>query len=162
MLTHLAGTGGGFERRIYQQEWLAAFGPGGSWVRYADRPTRRTVAHLLACATPQDFPAVSGADDDELPALECIPAIVGCHRGTRDELMRSVQAAVAVTHDNQLALDEVLAATPLPQALALAAARDAMVGTTANSRDSGIPLGWLSQLRDLAGVVRDIETLLSR
>lgn len=135
MLVHLAKTGGNFERQVFQQEWLAAFGPGGHWVGYADRPTRLTVVRLLGYAKPEDYPAITGADDDQLPALECVPAIVASqhvgHTRSRDELIGIVQQAVAVTHDHPqardaanvaaIALDEVLAGTPLPQALARAA-----------------------------------------
>ena len=135
MLAHLAKTGGKFERQVFQQEWLAAFGPGGHWVGYADRPTRLTVVRLLGYAKPEDYPAITGADDDQLPALECVPAIVASQRAgharSRDELIGTVQQALAVTHDHPqardaanvaaIALDEVLAGTPLPQALARAA-----------------------------------------
>lgn len=135
MLVHLAKTGGNFERQVFQQEWLATFGPGGHWVGYADRPTRLTVVRLLGYTKPDDYPAVTGADDDQLPALECVPAIVASQRAghsrSRDELISTIQQAVAVTHDHPqardaatvsaIALDEVLAGTPLPQALSRAA-----------------------------------------
>ncbi|HEY8857769.1 MAG TPA: ADP-ribosylglycohydrolase family protein [Rugosibacter sp.] len=134
MLAHLAKTNGNFERQVFQQEWLAAFGPGGHWIGYADRPTRLTVVRLLSYAKPKDYPAISGADDDQLPALECVSVIVASqcteHMRSRDELIRTVQQAVAVTHDHPqardaatvaaIALDEVLAGTPLPQALSRA------------------------------------------
>jgi len=135
MLAHLAKTGGNFDRQAFQQEWLAAFGPGGHWVGYADHPTRQTVMRLLSYTKPEDYPAISGADDDQLPALECIPAIVASQRAgqgrSRDDLICTVQQAVAVTHDHPqardaatvaaIALDEVLTGTPLPQALSQAA-----------------------------------------
>ena len=135
ILAHLAKTGSNFERQVFQQEWLAAFGPGGHWVGYADHPTRLTVVRLLSYAKPEDYPAISGADDSQLPALECVPAIVASqrtgHTRSRDELIGTVQQAVAVTHDHPqardaatvatIALDEVLAGTPLPQALSRAA-----------------------------------------
>ena len=132
MLSHLARWGGVFRRQAYQQEWLACFGPGGTWVGYADRPTRRTVVRLLSCASPEQYPAVSGVDDDQLPALECVPALVACHRGELDSLMPIVQQAVAVTHDDPvardaahacaLALHQVMSGAGLAQALANAAA----------------------------------------
>ena len=132
MLSHLARWDGVFRRQAYQQEWLACFGPGGTWVGYADRPTRRTVMRLLSCATPEQYPAVSGVDDDQLPALECVPALVACHRGDLDSLMPVVQQAVAVTHDDPvardaahacaLALQQVVSGAGLAQALANAAA----------------------------------------
>jgi ADP-ribosylglycohydrolase len=135
MLAHLAQTGGQFQRQEFQQAWLATFGPGGRGVGYADRPTRLTVVSLLSHGKPDDYPAVSGVDDDQLPALECIPALVASHpeNGTAalDSMLQTVQQAVAVTHDNPLARDAaricvlalhaVLGGTPLPQALAEAA-----------------------------------------
>ena len=105
MLAHLARRDGVFQRQAYQQEWLACFGPGGTWVGYADRPTRRTVVRLLSCATPEQYPAVSGVDDDQLPALECVPAMVAFHWGDLDSLLPLVQQAVAVTHDDPVARD---------------------------------------------------------
>ena len=132
MLSHLARRGGVFERQPYQQEWLACFGPGGTWVGYADRPTRRTVVRLLSCATPEEYPAVSGVDDDQLPALECIAALVACHRGDLGSLLPIVQQAVAVTHDDPVARDaanvctqalhQVVSGVALSQALARSAA----------------------------------------
>ena len=90
---------------------------------------------LLSYTKPEDYPAISGADDDQLPALECIPAIVASQRAgqgrSRDDLICTVPQAVAVTHDHPqardaatvaaIALDEVLTGTPLPQALSQAA-----------------------------------------
>lgn len=132
MLSHLVRWNGVFQRQAYQQEWLACFGPGGTWVGYADRPTRRTVVRLLSCATPEQYPAVSGVDDDQLPALECVPALVAFHRGDLEGLMPAVQKAVAVTHDDPLARDaahacalalhQVVSGAGLAQALAHAAA----------------------------------------
>ncbi|MEY4267392.1 MAG: hypothetical protein RIS90_1927 [Pseudomonadota bacterium] len=132
MLSHLARWSGVFQRQAYQQDWLACFGPGGTWVGYADRPTRRTVVRLLSCPTPEQYPAVSGVDDDQLPALECVPALVACHHGDLDSLLPIVQQAVAVTHDDPvardaahvcaLALHQVVTGGELSRALAHAAA----------------------------------------
>jgi len=131
MLAHLARSAGRFERRRYQQEWLATFGPGGSWVGYIDRPTRATVVRLLACASADEYPACSGSDDDQLPALVGIPAIVAGQPGTLDDAIDAVRSAVAVTHDNALArsgavacttaLHAVLSGVALPRALSMGA-----------------------------------------
>lgn len=133
MLAHLARGAGRFERPRYQQEWLATFGPGGSWVGYIDRPTRAAVVRLLACGSADEYPSLSGSDDDQLPALACIPAIVAAQTGPLDAVIETVLAAVAVTHDNRLARDAAVACTSalyavlsgiaLPQALGLAARR---------------------------------------
>lgn len=129
MLAHLAKASGNFSRQAFQQDWLAAFGPGGHWVGYADRPTRLTVVRLLSYAKPDDYPAITGADDDQLPALECIPALVASQSAAvSDALVQTVQQAVAVTHDHPIARDAatiathalhaVLAGVPMSQALA--------------------------------------------
>ncbi|MEO8858259.1 MAG: ADP-ribosylglycohydrolase family protein [Burkholderiaceae bacterium] len=248
MLAHLARSGGMFDRLRFQQEWLATFGPGGSWVGYADRPTRRTLVRLLNCAKAEEFPAVSGVDDDQLPALACIPALAACRYRSTNELLETVQVAVGVTHDHPLArdaaracsiaLDAALCGTPLSRALEMGArqaggvleplllealalpqldpqgatarfgmpchlpqglpvlfhiahragnfqeavqanilaggdccGRSLMLGALTAVHDAlqlranpgtsrGIPLVWLSQLQDIAGVVRDAEVLL--
>lgn len=131
MLAHLARNAGRFERRRFQQEWLASFGPGGSWVGYIDRPTRAAVLRLLACPSPDEYPECSGSDDDQLPALVGIPAILAGHTGTLDGAIDAVLSAVAVTHDNALArsgavacataLHAVLSGLALPEALFLGA-----------------------------------------
>lgn len=130
MLAHLA-RHGCFDRLAYQKEWLAHFGPGGTYTGYADHPTRNLVIRLLGCATPEDYPAASGSDDDQLPTLECVPALVAWHHGKRAELIDTVLQAVAVAHDHPLARDaaavathalaDVIAGAPLPEALSAAA-----------------------------------------
>jgi hypothetical protein len=138
VLLHLAGSGGAFRRMQYQQQWRAHFGPGGAFVGYADKPTRALCARLLASDKPEDWPARSGADDDQMPALESVPAITAVHcgspaRGDDAALARAVEEAVAVTNDNPLAIDgaltlaralaAVIAGTPMRTALADAAGR---------------------------------------
>lgn len=135
-IRHLA-CHGRFDRPAYQQEWLAYFGPGGRYVGYIDHPSRALVVRLLQCADPADYPAVSGSGDTQLPALECVPALVACHRGSRSELLATVHEALAVTHDHPLArevataatqaLADVLEGVPLAEALAHAAS---FAGTT--------------------------------
>ena len=68
--------------------------------RPAHAPYRRATA---VSPTVQDLPAVPGADDDQLPALECIPALVASHRCGFDTLLQVVLKAVAITHDDPLA-----------------------------------------------------------
>lgn len=136
VIHHLA-RHGRFDRLAYQQEWLAHFGPGGTYTGYIDHPTRALVIRLLQCATAEDYPAVSGSGDTQLPALECVPALVACHRGSRSQLLNTVLEAVAVTHDHPLAheaattaaqaLADVLEGVPLAEALANAAS---FAGTT--------------------------------
>lgn len=135
MLLHLVRHGGRLERIEFQKAYRDHFGPGGAYVGYVDRPTRLTLATLLAIERPEDFPARSGADDDQLPALSCIPPIVAAmsarDAGDVHELLAVVEEAVAVTNDHPVALDgartaaralaALLAGRPLAAALASAA-----------------------------------------
>jgi ADP-ribosylglycohydrolase len=125
MLKHLA-KHGTFTRIAYQSEYRAHFGPGGEYVGYVDTPTRRTL-RTLSALEPAEFPAASGADDDQHPALAALPALVATHDGTLEELMARVEEAVRVTNNNALAasagrcasaaLFKLLHGTPLAQAL---------------------------------------------
>lgn len=126
MLKHLA-KHGSFNRVEYQTEYRAHFGPGGAFVGYVDSPTRLTLRTLLLLE-PADFPAASGADDDQHPALAALPALVATHAGTLEELMAKVEDVVHITNNNAQAvtaaqcsaavLFEVLGGTPIAQALA--------------------------------------------
>jgi hypothetical protein len=124
MLKHLA-QHGGFNRVEYQSEFRAYFGPGGEYVGYIDTPTRLTLG-TLSVLEPSKFPAASGADDDQLPALAALPALVAGHKGAREELIARVEDAVRVTNNNGLAISAARCASaalfnllhgmPLPQA----------------------------------------------
>ena len=126
MLKHLA-KHGNFNRIEYQTEYRAHFGFGGAFTGYIDSPTRLTLRTLLSLE-PAEFPAASGADDDQHPALAALPALVATHTGTLDELMARVEEVVHVTNNNikavtaaqcsAAALFDVLHGTPIAQALA--------------------------------------------
>lgn len=102
MLQHLARQGD-FDRTAYQTAYRAHFGPGGAYVGYIDSPTRQTLLRLLPLE-PANFPAASGADDDQHPALAALPAIVLTHRGSREALRESVEAVVRITNHNDVAV----------------------------------------------------------
>lgn len=126
MLKHLA-KHGTFSRNEYQAEYRAYFGPGGEFVGYIDSPTRLTLRTLLSLE-PAEFPAASGADDDQQPALAALPALVATHSGTLEDLMKRVEEGVRVTNNNELAiaaarsssaaLFKLLHGVPVSQALA--------------------------------------------
>jgi len=80
----------GFDAARYQAAFAAHFGAGGAYCGYIDRPTRATLANLAAG---QDAP--SGSDDDQLPALNTLPAVVVAHHRQAD-LAARVQAAIEV------------------------------------------------------------------
>jgi hypothetical protein len=125
MLKHLS-KHGTFNRIGYQTEYRSYFGPGGSYVGYVDSPTRITLNTLLPL-DPAEFPAESGADDDQFAALAALPPLVSTHKGTLDELMERVNELVRITNHNDRAvaaarcssavLFGVLRGTPIHQAL---------------------------------------------
>lgn len=102
MLQHLA-RHGEFKRVEYQTEYRAHFGPGGAYVGYIDLPTRQTLNCLLPLQ-PEDFPAASGADDDQHPALAALPAIVAAHTATREALRERVEEVVRITNNDDVAV----------------------------------------------------------
>lgn len=102
MLKHLA-KHGNFNRIEYQTEYRAHFGPGGEFIGYIDSPTRLTLRKLLFLE-PAEFPAVSGANDDQHPALSALPALVATHGGTLEDLMKRTEEVVRVTNNNELAV----------------------------------------------------------
>lgn len=86
---------GGFDMAAYQADFTACFGPGGGWHGYIDRPTRGALANL---AEGRSDP--SGIDDDQLPALSALPAVVLAHLNDPGD---AVARAVSVTSDNAIA-----------------------------------------------------------
>lgn len=87
----------------YQQRFLAFFGPGGEWQGYIDRPTRGALANLGAGGS-EETPEITGIDDDQMPALSPVPAVVAADPDHPDLEMR-VTAMVRVTNDNPLAVE---------------------------------------------------------
>src|SRR5687768_12882675 len=102
MLKHLA-KHGNFNRIEHQTEYRAHCGPGGEFVGYIDSPTRMTLRKLLFLE-PAEFPAESGADDDQHPALAALPALVATHGETLEDLMKRAEEVVRVTSNNELAV----------------------------------------------------------
>lgn len=102
MLKHLA-KHRQFNHMVYQLEFRAFFGPGGEYSGYVDSPTRQTIRTLLPLDA-KSFPATSGADDDQMPALATIPVLVTTHQGTVDSLMKQVEEVVRITNHNDIAV----------------------------------------------------------
>lgn len=102
MLKHLA-KHGEFDRAAYQFEFRTLFGPGGDYVGYVDSPTRQTLRVLLPLDI-NNFPALSGADDDQMPALATIPVLVASHQGSHDMLMERIEQVVRITNNNDIAV----------------------------------------------------------
>ncbi len=99
----------------YQQRYLAYFGPGGDWRGYIDRPTRGTLANLEA-GDGDKIPEITGIDDDQMPALSPVPAVVAAdpdHAG----LETRVTGMVRITNDNALASEAALITARLIRAM---------------------------------------------
>ena len=90
----------------YQRRYLAFFGPGGDWLGYIDRPTRGALAKI-GSAVDDDTPLVTGIDDDQMPALSPVPAMVAADPDHTD-LEARVTSMVKVTNDNPLASEAAL------------------------------------------------------
>ena len=102
MLNHIA-KHGEFRRQEYQAEYCEYFGPGGAYVGYIDAPTRQTLQALLPLK-PAEYPAVSGADDDQFAALAAVPVLVATHQGTQDTLIQYIETVVRITNNNDTAV----------------------------------------------------------
>jgi hypothetical protein len=127
-----------FTAETAQARFMDAFGPGGSWTGYIDKPTRGAVRNLMAGRT--DPP---GIEDDQLPALSRLAPLLarpgGADAATLETSMaitnlgdaardhgRVFAAALTAALDGAdmgAALDAGQDAASVPLAAALAAAR---------------------------------------
>ena len=89
-------TGGEFDIPDFQDSFATAFGPGGSWVGYMDKATKGTLANL---AMDQRDP--SGADDDQVPAVARLPAVMATMKPSPDR----VDAVTRITSANPTAVE---------------------------------------------------------
>jgi len=85
----------GYDRAIYEQEFQNAFGYGGTYTGYIDRPTRAT---LDTMAANPDATGYHGADDMQLPATSKLPGIAVAAPDM-------VEDAIRVTNNNDTAVD---------------------------------------------------------
>ncbi|QOJ24807.1 MAG: ADP-ribosylglycohydrolase family protein [Gammaproteobacteria bacterium] len=102
MLQHFA-QHGQFDRVAYQTEYRSYFGPGGAYVGYVDSPTRQTLQTLLPLK-PEEFPEISGADDDQFAALATLPVVVATHSGSLPALKAKIDQVVRLTNHNDTAV----------------------------------------------------------
>lgn len=103
-LKHLVAQGR-FDTRLFQQEFIETFGPGGSFNGYIDAPTRQTLQNLqqtnLDEEVADDKP--SGADDKQIPALTPVSAL--CAAYPAGELTdTAIENAIRVTNNNDFAV----------------------------------------------------------
>lgn len=122
--------GGVFDRDAAQDAFAAAFGPGGWWSGYIDKPTRGTLANLAAGER-----APSGVEDDQIPAFARLPALVCRPSGAGDAVQ--LAAAIEITSTGAEARDWALAGARM-LAAALAGAGPAEVVAAA---ETGAPEG---------------------
>ncbi|MBN4053986.1 ADP-ribosylglycohydrolase family protein [Haliea sp. AH-315-K21] len=106
-LKHLSEQGR-FNTRIFQQEFVATFGPGGSFNGYIDSPTRQSLQNIQALDLNDDEAEAntepSGADDHQIPALTPVSALCAYH--PTDELTDTeIVRAIRVTNNNDLAVN---------------------------------------------------------
>ena len=88
---------GVFSVESFQKAFSQHFGQGGTYRGYIDRPTKGTLANI---AKGQLDP--SGVDDDQLPAITRLPAILGYAKGADQKAL--IKACVEVTNVNDIAL----------------------------------------------------------
>ncbi len=129
MLRALAANGT-YDRASYEAEFEKAFGYGGTFVGYIDRPTRATLDAIAADPEGQGF---HGADDAQLPAVSKLPGVVVCHGAD----VAKIESAVRVTNSNDSAvafgqfiagvMADVLGGTPLADAMKVAVNEDGSV-----------------------------------
>jgi ADP-ribosylglycohydrolase len=125
MLKHYAAHGE-YDRMAYQTEFRSLFGPGGAYSGYVDSPTRQTLLKLIPLI-PEDYPEISGVDDDQFAALSTVPVVAALHTGSTDSLLSKVEQVVRLTNHNDTAvaaaqyaaavLAAVLEGKPVEQAL---------------------------------------------
>jgi len=166
----------------HQQLFFNTFGPCGSYHGFADRPTKALVARMITDG--DELPEASGMDDDQMPALCCVPAMFA-HEASDEEVVSAV--SVTSTHPHALSGGQVLldclnridAGENLSDALANSAAsaepelaermREAMDQSEYRPLETaqhfgmpchlkqGLPVAWhlLQHAKDFEGVVRD-------
>lgn len=94
---------GRFDDEDYAWAFQEAFGYGGWWRGYIDRPTRATLDAMARAGEGASL-ATCGADDSQLPAISKLPPLVARHRDDKG-LGEMVEAAVRVTNDRDDAVD---------------------------------------------------------
>jgi len=84
---------GGYSIANHQKAIMDAFGPCGSFVGYADRPTKQLIARLILEG--DDIKNPSGMDDNQLPGISVVPGLFAA-----DASLEQIQEAVNVTSTN--------------------------------------------------------------
>lgn len=144
-------TQGVFDADHYSSAFAAHFGAGGAFQGYIDRPTRGALNNIAAEQSP------SGIDDDQLPALSTLPAILAARGGADARI-----AAMQVTNVNPVAdlcsalfadlLKRLLAGEDLQTALTVVAdaapdgdIRDTIQAALASNDTDSVAYGAITQ-----------------
>lgn len=90
---------GAFVVAEYQKDFADYFDMGGAYLGYIDRPTRSAVENIRAGTL-----RPSGSDDDQMPALTRLPAVIVALRDAPD-INDSVSQAIEITNVNPVALE---------------------------------------------------------
>ncbi|MEP2640012.1 ADP-ribosylglycohydrolase family protein [Roseobacter sp.] len=85
--------GGAFDVDAYQSDFANFFGAGGAYNGFMDRPTRGALDNIAAGKSP------SGIDDNQTPALTCLPAILVAYNG-HENLADMIKTSMEVTNIN--------------------------------------------------------------
>jgi len=89
---------GPYTPETYAETFSAAFGYGGTWVGYIDRPTRATLDAMALAEAAEKPTTTCGADDAQLPALSKLPPLVAAHLDDPN-LSEMVSSAVRLTNN---------------------------------------------------------------
>ncbi|KZL03839.1 MULTISPECIES: ADP-ribosylglycohydrolase family protein [unclassified Pseudovibrio] len=94
-LKHLLAHDKHLKMEEFQQAFTAHFGAGGTYNGYIDRPTRGTLENIA-----NEKLTPSGVDDDQLPALSKIPAVLFAYEQS-EQMQDQVEAIIRSTNDNE-------------------------------------------------------------
>jgi len=142
---------GRFELPDYVQSFREWFDYGGKWVGYIDHPTKTTLQNIAKAEEFEQPITACGADDQQLPALSKLPALIARHYAD-EQLNVMVESAVRVTNNNQFVVDCALVVTDIlcsvlqgvSPADAVTKARAIADGKVLEKMDEAISLSQLS------------------
>jgi len=111
---------GHYSTSNHRAAFMNSFGPCGSFVGYADRPTKSLIANIIQSGDELRDP--SGVDDDQLPAMCVVPGLFAAN-AKADQIL--LAASVISTHSHVQSgikvvlscLEELSKGTPMHKAL---------------------------------------------
>jgi len=82
--------------KSHQERFFSVFGPCGSYVGYADRPTKQLVSRMVLEG--DQIPEASGMDDNQMPAFCVLPALIAVNQ----DLEGVVQAGEVISTNSDV------------------------------------------------------------